>query len=680
MGTSQSRPLDLIHERFLKTLAAGDTECALDLMAMAGLAAEHTLAQTERKQLLQLVRLGILRAEGADLRRDLDFEAISLRFAVESAVPLVRSILPTVGASAARRRGWIDAWWTLSSFRPRDAPDSIGRLYSALDRYVDGDRVDQEDEPDFGALAKDVEQEFAGGVTQSLDPVVPHTQALIDNFADPFLIQEFETFIEGHEVEQSLNLLAVAVPYVDYVGTDGDDQTVPELLTQSAGLLLSDWDDLTEVEEILFRLWVTAYKELAEQFGDMNLIDLDLPEFETDFPPLSEAQQRIWEWAIEDYMAQKLAETSPTESDDDADAVAPEDEAVTVDAEDIDASSEALVPRSPLIATALSHLNRNCGESKAFPGLAVAAVDAGQQAWASHSTITDSWKGDGAAQRGYGGSVQTTISRWARTAAAEMYPTPADNRPTPIKRQRRIYESFWVWTITAGVLAAMIGVQQGFWLAIGFGAFVGYMMSSNYDSISAPSLTPLPDPQADQRTTLEKVLTEIAVHVALKYDSAAYSSELSPQALREMVDGAWQPQGAPPPRMSSCTHREAEYLAAQWMRYLGATSCKVSRATRDGGVDISSDTHVAEVKHHQSPVGVGFIRQIYGAATAASKRATFFSLSGYTRDAEEFANANHILLFRYHPEQRTLTPQSRSAVVASQRGLQAERDCLNNGV
>lgn len=91
-------------------------------------------------------------------------------------------------------------------------------------------------------------------------------------------------------------------------------------------------------------------------------------------------------------------------------------------------------------------------------------------------------------------------------------------------------------------------------------------------------------------------------------------------------------------------------------------------------MDIVSDTHVAEVKHHQSPVGVSFVRQIYGAATGASKQAVFFSLSEYTRAAEEFAEANAILLFRYDPERRTLTAKSRSALLALQHGLHSGRN------
>ncbi|TQS88629.1 restriction endonuclease [Arthrobacter sp. TS-15] len=121
--------------------------------------------------------------------------------------------------------------------------------------------------------------------------------------------------------------------------------------------------------------------------------------------------------------------------------------------------------------------------------------------------------------------------------------------------------------------------------------------------------------------------------------------------------------------MRSCTHREAEYVAAQWMRYLGATSCRVTQASRDGGMDIVSDTHVAEVKHHQSPVGVSFVRQIYGTATSTSKMAVFFSLSEYTKEAKEFANANNIALFRYDPLKATLAPKSQSALEASQHGL-----------
>lgn len=276
--------------------------------------------------------------------------------------------------------------------------------------------------------------------------------------------------------------------------------------------------------------------------------------------------------------------------------------------------------------------------------------------------------------------IQAELAGWADTVAAEKYPPPADNRPIPQKRGRRIYESIWAWAITAGTLAAVAQVHNGFWFAVGLGAFLGYLFSSNYDSITAPGLVPLPDPAVEQRARLQKALLEIGVHVALEYDSAEYASNLSPSELRQLVNGAWQPQGPPPPRMASCTPREAEYVAAQWMRYLGATSCRVTQASRDGGMDIISDTHVAEVKHHQSPVGVNFVRQIYGAATGASKQAVFFSLSEFTRTAEEFADTNSIPLFRYDPQERTLTAKSRSALLALQHGLHSGMNLSGAGI
>jgi len=62
-----------------------------------------------------------------------------------------------------------------------------------------------------------------------------------------------------------------------------------------------------------------------------------------------------------------------------------------------------------------------------------------------------------------------------------------------------------------------------------------------------------------------------------------------------------------------------------------------------------------------------------GTATSTSKMAVFFSLSLYTRAAEEFANANSIALFRYDPLKGTLASKSQSAIEASQYGLNAGR-------
>lgn len=330
MGTPQCRPLDLIHEEFARTLDSGDTECALDLMAMAALSAAHTLAQTERLQLLHLVRMGIIRAEGADIRRDLDFEAAALRFVIDAVGPLAGAVLPEVGASIARRRGWIEAWRQLSSFHPIGSnADAVGKLYGAVSDYLDEPSSEQA-VFDFSALAHQVEQEFAdegllsrapdaeGILTRKGSPGFAESES---SFEDPRLIDEFESFLDGRETVQALNLLAVAVLYTGHVGVYGEDQTLPQLLARSAGLVGEAWDDSTELREVLSRLWVTAYTELAEQFENERLEDLGLPEFESEFPPLTDNQQLIWQSSIEDYEARQALEATQVEDDD------PEDEA-----------------------------------------------------------------------------------------------------------------------------------------------------------------------------------------------------------------------------------------------------------------------------------------------------------------------------------------------------------------
>lgn len=47
---------------------------------------------------------------------------------------------------------------------------------------------------------------------------------------------------------------------------------------------------------------------------------------------------------------------------------------------------------------------------------------------------------------------------------------------------------------------------------------------------------------------------------------------------------SWEPQGGRPAPMEACSPRQAEFLAKAWMEYMGATGCKVSQATRDGGL------------------------------------------------------------------------------------------------
>lgn len=683
MGTSESRPLELIYGQFLQALETGDVECALDLMAMAALATRTTPGLHPRR----IARRGVASPERADVRGDQAFEVAAWSFGVKSSVPLASALPCDVGASMARRLGWIYAWRELIRCDPDATSDSeaLNRYFKALSDFAEFPFL-FESSSEFVRLADEVEKELSGDRPQFGGPPIKATGSLEGDLADDEdgfenetrLVDEFETFLENGETMQALNLLAVS--FYSTSSSEPDAEAMAELVAKSEDVIRDEWDDSTEIDNLLSRLWVTAYYQLSEEIAaDNTAVDLGLPRYEPKELVLSDAQQRIVQAALQEFKATATQSNQCGEVDDEAEGV--DEEADAPESENLE---EAKAPpasvnlRSSLVGAALRHLNQSCGADSSYNVLAERSVEAAHQIWAAHATITASWKSQISDSPGYGGRIQTDLGRWADSLAAETYPLPVDNRPTPQKRGRRVYESVWAWTITAGILAAGTGVHEGFWFMVGLGAFIGYLLSSNYDSITAPRLTPLPDAAAEARSKLQKALYEIGVHVALKYDSEEYASNLTPSELRRLVNGAWQPQSPPPPRMTSCTHREAEYVAAQWMRYLGATSCRVTQASRDGGMDIVSDTHVAEVKHHQSPVGVNFVRQIYGAATGASKQALFFSLSEFTRAAEEFANANSIPLFRYNPQEGTLTAKSRSALLVLQRGLHSGMDDFAN--
>ncbi|WP_343834283.1 restriction endonuclease [Glutamicibacter creatinolyticus] len=119
----------------------------------------------------------------------------------------------------------------------------------------------------------------------------------------------------------------------------------------------------------------------------------------------------------------------------------------------------------------------------------------------------------------------------------------------------------------------------------------------------------------------------------------------------------------------NCTHQQAEYLAAQWMRFLGEGDAKVSQATRDGGFDVESSNFVVEVKHHATPVGPSPVRALAGVAGAKKKIGAFFSLRGYSKEAIKFGCEASVLLFSYDPENGTIKGMTPVSEIAALQGL-----------
>lgn len=125
---------------------------------------------------------------------------------------------------------------------------------------------------------------------------------------------------------------------------------------------------------------------------------------------------------------------------------------------------------------------------------------------------------------------------------------------------------------------------------------------------------------------------------------------LNPEDWRKSVGNLWQPLGPrpiiPP---AGLTPKEAEIYVSQMLNFYGLAGVKLTRYSRDGGVDVESDKGVFQVKHQAAPVGVGVVREIFGVAASTGKRAGVFAKVGFTKEAIEFAERNGIVLFSYTP-------------------------------
>lgn len=94
--------------------------------------------------------------------------------------------------------------------------------------------------------------------------------------------------------------------------------------------------------------------------------------------------------------------------------------------------------------------------------------------------------------------------------------------------------------------------------------------------------------------------------------------------------------------------RDAELVAAEWLTYFGFTNVRPTPVGADGGIDVDSDQAVAQVKAESIPVGRPKLQQHHGVAVAHRKMPIFFSLSGYTPQAQTYAADNGIILFGFN--------------------------------
>lgn len=96
------------------------------------------------------------------------------------------------------------------------------------------------------------------------------------------------------------------------------------------------------------------------------------------------------------------------------------------------------------------------------------------------------------------------------------------------------------------------------------------------------------------------------------------------------------------------TPRQAEFNAVAQMRTLGYLDAQVCAPGADGGIDVSSERALAQVKHRGAQTGRPDIQRLYGArGDQTHLDLLFFSASGYSRHAVEYADEAGIMLFTY---------------------------------
>lgn len=98
------------------------------------------------------------------------------------------------------------------------------------------------------------------------------------------------------------------------------------------------------------------------------------------------------------------------------------------------------------------------------------------------------------------------------------------------------------------------------------------------------------------------------------------------------------------------TPHDAEQSAARWMRWMGFSDAAVTPIGTDEGIDVHSSLALAQVKTETVPVGRPALQRLFGVAHAEGKDGLFFSLSGYTAQALEWADRVELPLFTFDYE------------------------------
>jgi HJR/Mrr/RecB family endonuclease len=181
-----------------------------------------------------------------------------------------------------------------------------------------------------------------------------------------------------------------------------------------------------------------------------------------------------------------------------------------------------------------------------------------------------------------------------------------------------------------------------------------------------PSLQMVWMKKDEEYKTVLKVLKNQFISELLPLIKSASVSE-NPKDWRLLANNCWQPLARYPKiGNKDISPRDAEHYCGEFLKYMGAEGVEVTKASKDGGLDVISSKFVGQVKHLHSKVGVKAMRELLGASLMTGKQSIMFSKSGFTQEALDFAIANQILLYSYAPR---FEPETLFTVVYDAAGL-----------
>jgi hypothetical protein len=90
------------------------------------------------------------------------------------------------------------------------------------------------------------------------------------------------------------------------------------------------------------------------------------------------------------------------------------------------------------------------------------------------------------------------------------------------------------------------------------------------------------------------------------------------------------------------------------MRHLGVLDAEVTRYSVDGGIDVTSEAYLAQVKNIAGYVPVIEVRAFYGVVVAEKKSGLLFTSGVVTSEGRAFADRVGIAILRYNAEEGTI--------------------------